>query len=312
MKLSIAIAGTTHRTKQVAENLQKNFNIPWILTPSPRKIGRKQVLTKNPLHEFAQDNKIKTILIDKSINSADQEKIEKLPKPDFLLVVDFGFLVPKWLLELPKQHPLNIHPSLLPEWRGSSPAQFALMSGQKQSAVTIMIMNEKLDQGPILEQVIFDIKPNWTQNEYYQHSFDLASAVLDKVIKDLTNGELKPQPQSEPSPTPTAKRLSKEDSFIEWSLLENAMESTNKTNSEAKFGPLNLPATPENISNACRGFYPWPKLWTFAPDSSKKTNKRMIIHSCHVEKTTKSTAKKLVLDKTQLEGQKPKKYSKKQ
>ena len=171
----IWIAGSTKKTTQVADKISQDnrFEISHIITPQPRKVGRKQEEVINPPHQFSKNNQIQTTLVDKKIDDETKTKLLSLEKPDLLIVVDFGFWVPGWLLSLPKKAPLNIHPSLLPRWRGSSPGQNVLLSGEKESAATLMIMAKEMDAGPILKQVPFKVDPSWTQVEYYQHSFDL-------------------------------------------------------------------------------------------------------------------------------------------
>ena len=204
----------------------------------------------------------------------------KVKKPDILIVVDFGFLIPSWLLDLPKIAPLNIHPSLLPRWRGSTPGPSVLLHGDKKSAVTLMIMNEKMDEGPILSQIPFTVDPTWTQTEYYQTSFDLICEKLGDHIEQFLQKKIIPSIQPTKSPTPTALKLTKEKAFISWNEIKNAMQNGEKAT---------------EIERASRAFYPWPKLWTKV--ITNKGKKRFIIHSCFIDEK-----KHLQLDKVQLEG----------
>lgn len=285
---TIAIAGSTQRTRQVARTLSTDprFRVSLIITPSPREVGRKKVLTENPLHAFAKENALPTVLVGKKIDTDIREEIEayftKTPF-DFLLVVDFGFLVPKWLLDLPKTAPLNIHPSLLPRWRGASPGQFVLLSGETNSAVTLMIMNERMDEGPILAQLQFTVEPTWTQVEYYQYAFDLICEKLGDLIEQFAQGKIKPQQQPPDSPTPVADRLSKESSFRDWAVIQEAMIAGTQA---------------VELERACRAHFPWPKLWTRVPTA--RGEKRLIIHRCHLDE-----AGKLVLNEVQVEGKNP-------
>lgn len=282
---TIAIAGSTQRTAQVARTLSNDprFSVALIVTPQPREVGRKKVLTNNPLHQFAESDDIPTVLVDKKLDVEVREKIEshfqKTPF-DFLLVVDFGFLVPKWLLELPKIAPLNIHPSLLPRWRGASPGQYVLLHGETESAVTLMIMNERMDEGPILAQLPFAVKPTWTQTEYYQHAFDLICEQLGNLIVQFAQGKITPQTQPAESPTVTADRLSKEVSFRDWAVIQEAMIAGTQA---------------VELERACRAYSPWPKLWTLIPTAQGE--KRLIIHRCSIDENGK-----LFLDEVQLEG----------
>jgi len=300
---SIAIAGTTSRTVQVAQTLlnHPDFTIPYIITPQPKHIGRKKTITQNPLHFFAKKNNIPVVLIDKKLDNdvkkmigqisfADKQSNDQtVNQPDFLMVVDFGYLIPQWLLKISKIAPLNIHPSALPRWRGSSPGQFVLLHGETKSAVTLMVMDDKLDQGPIIHQEFFDVDPDWTQTEYYQHSFDLICGVLATKIQDfaqkILEGEcIETAAQVQPllSPTPVAGRLTKSNGFVKWKDLQAAMNS-NKTFAT-------------KIEQMTRAFNPWPGVWTLV--STAKGEKRMKILRCNIEESSH----KLILDVVQIEG----------
>ncbi|OGJ37203.1 MAG: hypothetical protein A2383_03255 [Candidatus Pacebacteria bacterium RIFOXYB1_FULL_39_46] len=297
MIYTLALAGSTERTLQVAQTLlaDKRFKLKFIITPQPKPVGRQQTLIQNPVHQFAQENQLPIILIDRKLDQKVQLKIETdfaQQSIDFLLVVDFGYLIPQWLLKLPKVAPLNIHPSLLPRWRGSSPGQFVLLSGNPKSAVTLMIMSEKMDEGAIIAQLPFTVDQTWTQTEYYSHSFDLICKQLGDLIDQFAQNKIKAVPQPTDSPTPIAKRLTKQDSFYDWSVIKQAMESGQRA---------------DKIERACRAFYPWPKLWTKV--MTNQGEKRLIIHRCHlsqgeqIEQATQSKqTKQLILDQVQWEG----------
>lgn len=305
--LSIAVIGTTERTTQCAQALQNSdtFSISWILTPEPKPIGRKKVLTKNPLHVFGETHDIPTVTFSKKVREV-QEKLQALPAVDFILVVDFGYIVPTWLLKLPKIAPLNIHPSDLPKWRGSSPGQFCLLYGEKKSAVVLMKMNEKLDQGPIIASLPFSVESSWDAGDYYSHSFALISEQLpDLIQKYAENQQETAQPAT--SPTLIAERIHKDYAFIPWELLRKAQSEANYqlTDQEkvslARIVAEALPTHPtfsHLVVAATKAFSPWPKLWTLVPTS--KGEKRMQLHAASI--TQDDT---LQLETVQIEGQSP-------
>lgn len=276
----LAIAGSTKRTKQVATTILKDdrFQLTLVITPQPRKVGRKQELINNHLHQFALDNDLPVVLVEKKIDDQVKQAVEQY-ELDLLLVVDFGYLIPQWLLDLPKIAPLNIHPSDLPKYRGSSPGQLVLLNGDEESAVTLMVMNDKLDEGPIITKLPFQVDSSWTQIEYYQHSFDLICEQLTDLIDQFATGALKATKQPQLSPTATADRISKQDAFVPWEELAQAMTAGTKA---------------VEIERACRAYYPWPKLWTEVENNRGK--QRMIIHRCEIKDN------KLVLVEVQLEG----------
>lgn len=315
MKYTIAIAGTTKRAKQCAQVLIESdlFEVLWILTPASKPIGRKQILTHNPMSVFAKEKKIKTIFVEKKIDEKISNKVAQLPRPDFLLVVDFGYIIPKWLLEIPKIAPLNIHPSELPKWRGSSPGQYALLFNEKQSAITLMVMNEKLDSGPIIHQDLFDINSEWNHEEYYSHAFDLMCSNLDKKIANFANNPKLAKTQADLSPTITAKIINKEQTFVPWEHILLAMKGLHPTDLSPLSNLLQQAYKANGqfaltLERASKAFSPWPCLWTIVPTNQGK--KRMKI----LEAKTKNVAgnnikKELILSLVHIEGKNPTKWN---
>lgn len=283
MAYSVAIAGTTSRTTLCAQALKDDdrFDISLIISPEAKPIGRKKIITPNPMQVFAQKNKIETVFVKSKIDEVVKKEILSYQRPDFLLVVDFGYFIPEWLLEFPEAMPLNIHPSQLPRWRGSSPGQFVLLNGEKDSAVSIIKMTPKFDQGPIVAQYPFQVQPSWTQTEYYQHSFELASQNLVPVMLGLASGKITPIPQPEESSTPLAKRLTKTDAFVDWSQVMAAI----KSNQEEAI----------SIERASKAYSPWPMLWTII--ETAKGQKRM-----QIIKTNLNKDGLLNLDQVKIEG----------
>ncbi len=308
-KYSIAIAGTTSRTKQCAQALFESdlFEITFIITPIAKPVGRKQVITASPMEIFAKENKISTIFVEKKLDSLIQEKVAQLPQPDLLLVVDFGYIVPKWLLELPKIAPLNIHPSELPKWRGSSPGQFAILFNEKESAVTLMVMDERLDHGPIIHQDFFEIDHNWGQTEYYQHAFNLMCQNLDTKIatfaQDSTlQNQIVATPQPETSPTLTAKQIKKEQTFIPWEYLQLALNGKTPDNiTQLSLFLQTAVASNGSLANmierAIKAFSPWPGVWTIV--GTNNGEKRMKLLEVEV------SGNSLHLKSVHIEGKNP-------
>jgi methionyl-tRNA formyltransferase len=306
---SVYVVGSTARTLTCALALENDprFEISHIITPEPKASGRQKQINPNPLHSWAIDQLKPVTLVSAKLDQNLQRKILALPKrPDFLLVVDFGYLVPPWLLELPNIAPVNIHPSALPRWRGSSPGQFAILYGERTSALTIMIMNAGLDEGPILRQLAFEVKPDWTQTEYYQHSFLLAANSLPETLDNLARGKISPTEQPKNSPTPIAQKLRKSETFVEWSNIEKLMRGQEA--SEISFSPIlqaarkSHPNTASLLLSASKAFAPWPGLWTMIPTKSGM-QKRMKLLELEVKKTDGKQTPTLVLKKVHIEGQ---------
>jgi methionyl-tRNA formyltransferase len=288
---TIVVAGSTARTRLCAESLAEDprFEITGILTPSPRAIGRQQVVTQNPLHIFAEQQNIPFLLIDKKI----PKPLTFDLRPSFLLVVDFGYIVPSWLLEWPTIAPVNIHPSDLPKYRGSSPGQFALVFGETESAVTIMQMDEKLDHGPIITKIPFVIDPEWTAPEYYEHAFSLVTDTLTDILCDFAV-EKKSTPQPDDSPSPVARMLKRDDGFVPLATLEALLKEEAPEIPVPFLESYSLATSRQSLYNLWRGLTPWPGLWTTITRDGQE--KRMKLLSFHINDD------KLYLDTVQVEG----------
>lgn len=308
----VVVAGTTAHTVLCAQALQDDarFAVQCVVTPNPRPIGRQQTITPNPLELWARSQDIKVVSVAKKLDATVQQELMTscTDGMDILLVVDFGYLVPDWLLSLPRLAPLNVHPSKLPRWRGSSPGQFVLLYGETDSAVTVMRMSAGLDEGPIIKQIEFAVDRSWNQTEYYQHAFELLRPELAGVVAQYAQscqaGEPAHQQQPETSPTPVARRLAKEDGFVEWRTLAPLVLRDQQVVNEPACSDLlqeialaTHSSWPEVFARAARALSPWPGLWTIIPTA--KGLKRMKLLSCLAR------GSQLILETVQIEGQQP-------
>jgi len=305
--MKIAVLGSTQYSAKCAEALIQSglVNIPWIVTPIAKPVGKNKIVTCSPLEPFANKNGIHIVNVAGKIDTDLRNQIESLPKPDYLLVVDFGYFIPEWLLELPKIKPLNIHPSKLPKWRGSSPGQFALLFGEKTSAVSIIEMTSTFDAGPIVTQHDFNVSPGWNYRQYYDFAYDLVCANLVADIEKHKRDEIKPAIQPEISPTITAHKLTRDDGFIPWELVVAAQKGS-------QLEKVNLPEVLQKaldhhkspatmIEHAIRAFSPWPQVWTIV--DTHKGKKRMKLLSAAIKN------EKLVLEDVQIEGKEAAKWN---
>lgn len=309
----IGLAGSTQHTADLANQLwsDNRFEIRWVLSPGTKFIGRKQEPVDNPLHLWSVEHELPSIRIANKIDQKVKQEIVKLQSDiDILLVVDFGYYVPQWLLELPRVAPLNLHPSKLPEWRGSSPGQAVLLSGAQTSAITLMQMDSQLDHGPIIHQESFDVNVNWTQTEYYQTAFTSITPMIGNLIEQFILNNLVPTPQPATSPTPIARELTKADSYLPWELIAGLMSGSSNSSNTTTLGSqlppflseiwryLNASKLVEFVARASRALSPWPQLWTLVPTT--KGERRLKILS--VDQTATD---RLILKQVQLEGRQP-------
>jgi methionyl-tRNA formyltransferase len=303
----VGVCGTTERTVRVAEKLRSDprFAIKWVVTPPPSSIGRKQILTPNPIETWASEHDLPIFPVEKSLTPL-RESLAAAPAVDFLLVVDFGYLVPDWLLQLPKIAPINIHPSDLPQLRGSSPGQYVLLYGETESAVDIMRMTEGFDEGPIIARLPLAVEPTETAETYYQTAFALAAEKLPQILVDYA-AERTEKPQISKTTLTVAKRFSRQDGYIQYSILEAAqngasaaaepLEALSPILREVLSAQPNL-SIAALIERAVRALSPWPGVWTTVPDYKGRSGVRQKILASHL-----NNQGKLVIDRAQHEGE---------
>ena len=226
--------------------------------------------------------KIRKIISPKTILNLN---LAKEKQPDVGVLASFGAIVPPEILDFPKHGILNIHPSLLPKYRGPSPVQTAILNGERQTGVTIIKMDEEIDHGPIVAQFAEKILDTDTSESLYFRLFSAGAEVLKTILSAYLEGRIQPREQNHAQATYT-KKLTREDGFISPEKLRAAMAGTNA----------------EAVDRQIRAYYPWPGSWTnlkLKTKNSKLNNKRLKILKAHLE------GGKLVLDTVQLEGKKP-------
>ncbi|QGR02287.1 methionyl-tRNA formyltransferase [Ehrlichia ruminantium] len=157
-----------------------------VYTRIPKPAGRGKVLTKTPVHNVAEVNGL-TVYTPKSLKSSDeQDRIREL-NPDVIVVVAYGLIIPKEVLCTPKYGCINIHPSLLPRWRGAAPIHYAILHGDNQTGVTIMQMNEGWDEGDILLQKKLPIDEQDNIETLSNKLSNLGGEMLLEVLNNIDN-----------------------------------------------------------------------------------------------------------------------------
>ncbi len=171
--------------------LKSENKIVAVYTKAPKPSGRGQKLTKSPIHVIAEENGIEVCIPTSLKSSAEQEQFRSF-KPDVAVVAAYGLILPKEVLSIPKYGCINIHPSLLPRWRGAAPIQHTILAGDQETGVSIMQLNEGLDSGPILKQKKFLIE----KNDNYKTLHDKLSALGSNLLMEVLN-EIEKQVPSE-------------------------------------------------------------------------------------------------------------------
>lgn len=239
--MNIVFFGNTKYSAIVVRALHDKFKLAAIITIPDRPTGRARILTPNPAKTFAAENNIPVLTFDK-LTADTITTIEQLNNQaiDFLIVADYGLILPKILLTLPKYAALNVHHSLLPKYRGPSPAPAAILNGDDATGVTIIKMTEKVDAGPILAQQEYRLAPTETTDSLLTKLNQLGGELVIEVIQSLAHPEgVITQPQDESQATYT-RRFTKQDGYID----------------------VNNPPDLAKLDRMIRAFYPWPGVWT--------------------------------------------------
>lgn len=205
--------------------------------------------------------------------------VQNPEKADVGVLASYGRILTKEELFMPKHGILNLHPSLLPKYRGSTPVQTAILNGEKETGLTIVKMDEEVDHGPIVAQFKEDILPADMAESLYFRLFSEGAKVLKTILPAYLKGKIKLREQEHSKATWT-KKFTREDGKIDWQK----------------------PAA--YIERMIRAFSPWPGTWTEVSIPDRKANPirdrvRLKILKAHLEN------EKLVLDTVQLEGKKP-------
>jgi methionyl-tRNA formyltransferase len=206
-----------------------------VYSQPPRPSGRGHNIVKSAVHQAAESLGI-PVFTPTSLRSEDIQKEFAGLNADVAVVVVYGLMLPKAILDAPKNGCINIHASLLPRWRGAAPIQRAMLAGDKDTGVTIMKMDEGLDTGDMLLQEIIPITTSSTSEEIHDRLFDIGSELIVEVLHDLEIGAL--DPQSQPSDGATyAAKLTKDEGLLDWNLSADELE------------------------RKIRALNPWPGVW---------------------------------------------------
>ncbi len=211
-ELKIVYMGTPEFSVGPLRELINNYDVELIVTQPDKEVGRKKILTPSKVKEFALENSIKVFQPTKI--REDYKEIIDI-KPDLIVTCAYGQIIPKELIDLPKYGCINIHASLLPEYRGGAPIHHAVMDGKKKTGITIMYMNEKMDEGDILYQKEIDILDTDNTSSMFNKLSILGSKMIKEFIPKLINGEITPVKQDNNKAT-YAYNITKEEEKIDF------------------------------------------------------------------------------------------------
>ena len=223
---------------------QSEYEILLVVTQPDRRKGRGRKLAASPVKSAALELGY-DVLQPESVKTVEFEATITKLKPDFLVVVAFGQVIPQAILETPGKAAVNLHASLLPKYRGPAPIQWAIINREKETGVTTMLMDEGLDTGDILLSRKVEIKDRETSGTLHNRLADVGAGLVLETLDKLADGSLSPIPQDE-GQSSYAPLLKKQDGRIDWTRPAKEIESF------------------------IRGVHPWPGAFTFCDDRRLK------------------------------------------
>jgi len=228
MYKKIVFMGTSHFAVPILKSLYQNgYPVSSVYTQPPTKSNRGQKLNKSPIHLFSENISLDIRTPKKLRNNNDEEIYLSKLNPDIIIVVSYGQIIPKNLLNIPKYGFLNVHASLLPRWRGAAPIQRSLMSLDKETGISIMKINENLDEGPVYKQYALKISEKINSEELSEKLSLLASEKILNVLDNIYDAKINFIDQDHSKAT-YAKKIEKIEGKIDWS--ENADKIIGKIN----------------------------------------------------------------------------------
>jgi methionyl-tRNA formyltransferase len=255
--------------------VENNYNIVGVITAPDKPSGRGQKIHQSAVKKYAIANNLNIL---QPTNLKSEEFLTQLKSlhANLQIVVAFRML-PETVWNMPEIGTFNLHASLLPQYRGAAPINWAIINGEKETGVTTFFLQHKIDTGDIIEQEKVVIGENETAGELHDHLMEIGSKVVLKTVKEIENNSIKTQPQNENQELKEAFKIFKPFCKIDWSK------------------PIN------EIHNHIRGLSPYPTAWT---EFQHITTKEII--SCKIFRTQKEdeqhnlTIGKILISKTEL------------
>lgn len=249
----IIFMGTPAFSVPVLEAVADQYEVIAVVTQPDRAVGRKRVLTPPPVKEAAVARGIPVYQPEKLRDSEELALLIDLGA-DLIVTAAYGQILPNVLLEAPKHGCINVHASLLPEYRGGAPVHYAILDGKTETGVTIMYMVEKLDAGDMLARRSIPITDEDNVGTMFEKLSEVGASLLMDTLPDLLAGKITPEPQN-PENVTFAPNIKREQEKIDWTREGRA------------------------IFNHIRGLSPWPVAYTTLAGNNFK------IWQAHLEET---------------------------
>jgi methionyl-tRNA formyltransferase len=223
--MRIVFIGTGEIGVPTLRALQKSeHELVGVVTQPDKPVGREQKVTAPPI-KTAVASSTMSILQPQKIKAPDAIEQIRAFVPDVIVVMAYGQILPRAVLEIPKLACLNLHASLLPRWRGAAPIQAAIAAGDRETGITVMYMNEGLDTGDVLLQRKIDILPSDTGGSLHDRLGESAPEALLESLRLLASGKARRTPQDKSAAT-QAPKLNRESGRINWNETAEVIEST--------------------------------------------------------------------------------------
>lgn len=232
--MKIVFMGTPdYAVKTLEALIAEGHEIAAVFCQPDKPVGRKHIITPPPVKVCAEENGL-TVYQPQTLRDGSAEAILREIAPEAIVVVAYGKILPKSVLEIPRLGCVNGHASLLPKYRGASPIQWCIVCGEEKTGITTMLMDEGMDTGDILEQTEVTIGEEETAEELFERLSGISAQLMVSTLKGLEEGSIIPKKQNHDEAT-YAPIIKKEMAFIDF-----------KTK------------TAKEICNAVRGYYSWP------------------------------------------------------
>jgi len=252
--LRIIFAGTPDfAARHLDALLSSEHEIVGVFTQPDRPAGRGKKLMPSPVKVLAEEKGL-PVFQPASLRQPENQQLVAELNADVMVVVAYGLILPKAVLDMPRLGCINVHGSLLPRWRGAAPIQRALWAGDAQTGVTIMQMDVGLDTGDMLYKLACPVTPEDTSATLYDKLAGLGPQGLIETLQQLAQGSAQPQVQDEELVT-YAEKLSKDEARMDWSL------------------------SAEQLERCIRAFNPWPMSWFVVDEQPVKVWKASVLPS---------------------------------
>jgi methionyl-tRNA formyltransferase len=323
--ISLLFFGSTTDSVIVLNALTKfthpefEINIAAVVTKTPSPVGRDKIITTTPVEDWGREHNISVLSFASDPKSPwkyqdENSVIESLStfQAGLCVSASYGQMIPWKTISCATYKGLNVHPSLLPRWRGADPLPWTILAGDHQTGVTVVTLSEKFDEGKLIAQKKVPVEDSDLPDPLRTKLFTLGSELLVESIPGYITGDVQGDVQK-PEVVTTARRLKRDDGFIPYSLIQKALAGEEIEQTElppflqsfaTKYA---MPLSPWAfvVDRMIRALSPWPGVWTEVTVNGEK--KRLKILSGHSEHHSEKD--NLVIETVQLEGKQPVSFS---